>query len=429
VIDLKRLREDPEMFRASQRARGENPALVDDVLAADQRHRAALAIFESRRAEQKVLGQQVAKAPKQAKAELVNQAKVFAESVKTAGVDADVAAAAVKQLASSLGNLVEPGAPSGGEEAFQVIETLGEPRDFQAEGFAPRAHDEIGRLIGAIDTERGAKVSGSRFYYLTGAGARLELALLHLAMDRAIAAGFQPMITPTLVRPEIMAGTGFLGAHADEIYHLPVDDLYLTGTSEVALAGYHADEIIDLSAGPSRYAGFSACYRREAGSHGQDTRGIFRVHQFYKVEMFSYARPEEAHQEHLRLLEFEKDMLNLVELPFRVIDVAAGDLGSSAARKYDCEAWIPSQGRYREMTSTPNCTDFQARRLAVRERDPNGEGTRPVATLNGTLATTRWIVAILENHQCSDGSVEVPQALRPLVGMAKFPVLSHSKAD
>ncbi|WP_372593336.1 serine--tRNA ligase, partial [Actinotalea sp.] len=264
------------------------------------------------------------------------------------------------------------------------------------------------------DTERGAKVSGSRFYFLTGIGARLELALLTAAMDKALAHGFTPMITPTLVKPEIMRGTGFLGAHADEIYRLEADDLYLVGTSEVALAGYHADEILDLSAGPMRYAGWSACYRREAGSYGKDTRGIIRVHQFHKVEMFSWVRPEDAESEHERLLALEEDMLGLIELPYRVIDVAAGDLGSSAARKFDCEAWLPSQQRYLELTSASNCTTFQARRLGVRERTE--EGMRTVATLNGTLATTRWIVAILENHQQADGSVRVPQGLRPYLG-------------
>ena len=315
-------------------------------------------------------------------------------------------------------NVIEDGAPAGGEDDYVVLREVGDKRDFPAEGFAPRDHVELGELLGAIDLDRGAKVSGARFYFLTGVGARLELALLMCAIDQAVSAGFTPMVTPTLVRPEVMRGTGFLGAHSDEIYHLPADDLYLVGTSEVALAGYHSDEIVDLSAGPRRYAGWSACYRREAGAHGKDTRGIIRVHQFHKVEMFSYCRVEDAHEEHLRLLAWEEAMLAKAELPYRVIDVAAGDLGSSAARKYDCEAWVPTQGRYREVTSTSNCTTYQARRLDVRERDPRegATGTRPVATLNGTLATTRWIVAMLENHQRPDGSVAVPKALQPYLG-------------
>ncbi|MDR1428519.1 MAG: serine--tRNA ligase [Bifidobacteriaceae bacterium] len=426
VIDLKTLREDPAAAKESQRARGEDPALVDQILEADRRHRAALGSFETKRAAQREFGKEVAKAKGEAKAALVARARSLAEEVKSLQSAADAAASHANLLSLRLPNLVEPGAPSGGEEDFVVLRTEGTPRDFAAEGFLPQPHDAIGQGIAAFDTERGAKVSGSRFYYLTGVGARLELALLNLAMRRAVAAGFTPMITPTLVKPSIMSGTGFLGAHADEVYYLPADDLYLTGTSEVALAGYHSGEILDLAEGPQRLAGWSACYRREAGSYGKDTRGIFRVHQFHKVEMFVFARQEDAHREHERLLAFEEEMLRLVELPYRVIDVAAGDLGSSAARKFDCEAWIPTQARYREMTSTSNCTTFQARRLAVRERDPGGDGTatRPVATLNGTLATTRWIVAILENHQRRDGSVTVPEALRAEIGLDILPSMA-----
>jgi seryl-tRNA synthetase len=317
-----------------------------------------------------------------------------------------------------LPNVVEPGVPPGGEEDYAVIREVGTPRDFAAEGFAPKDHMELGESLRAIDTKRGAKVSGARFYFLTGVGARLELGLLNLAMQQAVDAGFIPSITPTLVRPEVMAGAGSLDAHADEVYRLELDDLYLTGTSEVALAGYHSDEILDLSDGPIRYAGWSACYRREAGSYGKDTTGIIRVHQFHKVEMFVYCRVEDAVEEHQRLVAFEEEMLGKIEVPYRVIDVAAGDLGGPAARKYDCEGWVPTQGRYRELTSTSNCTTYQARRLGTRERDPHREGqNRIVATLNGTLATTRWLVAILENHQQPDGSVLVPKALQPYVGL------------
>jgi len=415
VIDLKALRDDPETARASQVARGADPALVDQLLAADERRRALLSSFEQQRAEQKELSRSIGRAAPEERQAVLGRAKALAEQVKDAEAQADDAARELDALLWQMANIVADGVPPGGEDDFVVLREVGTPRDFEAEGLAVRDHLELGEGLRAIDTERGAKVSGSRFFFLTGIGAQLELALLTMAMDKATAAGFTPMITPTLVRPSIMAGTGFLGAHADEIYHLQTDDLYLVGTSEVALAGYHSDEILDLSDGPRRYAGWSACYRREAGSHGKDVRGIIRVHQFHKVEMFAYVSEAEAAAEHERLLALEEEMLAAVELPYRVIDTAAGDLGSSAARKFDCEAWLPSQQRFLELTSTSNCTTFQARRLGVRERTAEGE-TRPVATLNGTLATTRWIVAILENHQQADGSVRVPQALQPYLG-------------
>ncbi len=417
MIDLKLLREDPDTVRASQTARGDDPALVDAALDADSRRRSALTDFESRRAEQKALGKQVAQAQGEEKQALLAHTKALAEQVRSLDSDAKSAAEELDALLFQIANVVA-GAPAGGEDDYVVLRHEGTPRDFAAEGFAPRDHLELGEGLRAIDTERGAKVSGARFYYLTGVGARLELALLNAAVDQAVAAGFTPVITPTLVKPEVMAGTGFLGKHADEIYRLEADDLYLVGTSEVALAGYHSGEILDLSAGPKRYAGWSACYRREAGSYGKDTRGIIRVHQFHKVEMFSYCRVEDAADEHQRLLAWEEQMLAKAGLPYRVIDTAAGDLGSSAARKFDCEAWLPTQNRYLELTSTSNCTTFQARRLGVRERvEADGRNeTRTVATLNGTLATTRWIVAILENHQQPDGSVVVPEGLRGYLG-------------
>ena len=415
MIDLRALRDDPETFRASQRARGADEHLVDTVLDLDARRREALAAFEAKRAEQKSLGRLVAQAQGEEKTELLARTKALAAEVKALEAEASELAQRAEAAAFEIPNLVLDGVPAGGEDDYAVLRHVGTPRDFAAEGVEVRDHLAIGEALRAIDTERGAKVSGSRFYFLTGIGARLELALLNAAMDKAVAAGLTPMITPTLVKPEVMAGTGFLGEHAAEVYHLPQDDLYLVGTSEVALAGYHAGEILDLSDGPLRYAGWSACYRREAGSHGRDTRGIIRVHQFHKVEMFVYARPEDAEAEHERILAFEEEMLDLVELPYRVIDTAAGDLGTSAARKFDCEAWLPSQERWLELTSTSNCTTFQARRLGVRERTEDGS-TRIVATLNGTLATTRWIVALLENHQQADGSVRVPEGLRPYLG-------------
>ena len=418
VIDIKLVRDNPDVVRRSQQARGEDPAIIDAILAADETRRSSLAQFEAARAEQKSFGKQVAAAAPADKPALLAQVKDLAERVKALDAAAATAGEDAVRLLASVPNVVLDGVPTGGEEDYVVRETVGTPRDFAAEGFEPRDHVALGESLGAIDIERGAKVAGARFYFLTGVGARLELALLNLAVARAVDAGFTPMITPTLVRPEIMRGAGFLDHHSDEVYYLPADDLYLTGTSEVALSGYHRDEIIDLADGPKRYAGWSACYRREAGSHGKDTRGIIRVHQFHKVEMFVYCRPEDAEAEHERLLGMERAMLDACELPYRIIDTAAGDLGDPAARKFDCEGWVPTQGRYRELTSTSNCTTFQARRLGVRERDPQASGgaTRVVATLNGTLATTRWIVAILENHQQPDGTVRVPAALQPYLG-------------
>ena len=415
VIDLRELRDNPERLRASQRLRGEDPALVDGLLTADARHRSALTRFESLRAEQKAVGRQVAAASGDDRSALLEKAQALAMEVRSAQAEADETATEVGRIQLELSNFVEDGVPPGGEDDFQVLEHVGTPRNFAAEGFDPRDHVELGRLLDAIDVERGAKVSGARFYYLTGPGAQLELALLQLAMEQATAAGFIPVIPPTIVRPRVMEGTGFLGQAADDVYYLEKDDAYLVGTSEVPLAGYHMDEILDAGRLPLRYAGFSPCFRREAGSYGKDTRGIFRVHWFDKVEMFSFCRPEDAADEHRRLLAWEKQFLDKLELPYRVIDVAAGDLGASAARKFDCEAWIPSQGKYRELTSTSNCLQFQARRLGIRMRDE--DGTRHLATLNGTLcAMARAILAILENHQRADGSVRLPTALRPYFG-------------
>ena len=417
MIDLAALRQDPDVMKASQQARGESTSLVDDVLAADVVRRAAVTEFEALRATQKNLGSQVAKASGDEKAELLSQTKVLSDQVKAAEATVRDADAALDELVKSLSNLIDPNTPPGGEDDFIELREVGNRRDFAAEGFAPRDHVELGELIGAIDIERGAKVSGSRFYYLTGPGALLELALVQLAMAKASANGFTPMIPPALVKSAAMEGTGFLGQAAENVYHLPDDDMYLVGTAEVPLAAYHMDEILDLNTLPLRYAGYSPCYRREAGSHGKDTRGIFRVHWFDKVEMFSFCPVDQAAAEHERLLSFEEEFLQALEIPYRVIDVAAGDLGSSAARKFDCEAWVPSQERYREVTSTSNCTTFQSRRLRIRGR--NADGVEPIATLNGTLcAITRTIVALLENHQQADGSIRIPAALQPYLGGA-----------
>jgi seryl-tRNA synthetase len=410
VIDLRLLREDPDLFRASQRLRGESTEVVDQLLRADEERRAATQRFEAVRAEQKSLGKQVAKASGADRDAVLARSRELAAEVKAAEAAAAEADQALRRAHLAVPNLVENGVPPGGEEDFVVLRTVGDPPALAD----PKDHLELGERLGAIDTERGAKVSGSRFYFLTGPGALLQLAMLQLAVQQAVENGFTPSITPSLVKPEAMEGTGFLGAHASEVYRLEADDLYLVGTSEVPLAAYHAGEILDLD-GPQRYAGWSSCYRREAGSHGRDVRGILRVHQFDKVEMFSFCRPEQARDEHQRLLAMQEEMLAKVEVPYRVIDVAAGDLGTSAARKYDCEAWVPSQDRYREVTSTSNCTTFQARRLGIRYRDADGR-PQTAATLNGTLATTRWLIPILENHQQPDGSVRVPKALQGFLG-------------
>jgi seryl-tRNA synthetase len=411
VIDLKLLREDPDRVRTSQRARGEDPALVDVLLDADATRRSMISAADDLRAEQKAASKSVGAASADERPVLLARAKQLAEAVKAAEVEQAAAEAAFTAAHMAIPNVILDGVPAGGESDFVVLDTVGEPPAIEN----PKDHLELGEALGLLDMERGAKVSGSRFYFLTGYGALLQLGVMQLAVKLATENDHTLVIPPVLVRPEVMSGTGFLGAHADEIYHLEADDMYLVGTSEVPLAGYHADEILDLSEGPRRYAGWSSCFRREAGSYGKDTRGIIRVHQFDKVEAFVYCKPEDAEAEHQRLLDLERRMLALIEVPYRVIDTAAGDLGSSAARKFDCEAWVPTQKTYRELTSTSNCTTFQARRLSTRYRDENGK-PQIAATLNGTLGTTRWLVAILENHQQPDGSVRVPDALVPYVG-------------
>jgi seryl-tRNA synthetase len=411
VIDLKQLRENPDAVRRSQRARGEDPELVDALLDADAKRRAAVSAADNLRAEQKTVSKQVGSASPEERPAILERAKQLAAEVKAAEAVQANTEEAFTAAHMALSNVVAEGVPAGGEDDYVVLDTVGSIPHIDD----PKDHVELGESLGVLDMERGAKVSGSRFYFLTGRGALLQLGLLQTAVRLAVDNGFALMIPPVLVRPEIMSGTGFLGKHADEVYRMESDDLYLVGTSEVPLAGYHAGEILDVSGGPLRYAGWSTCFRREAGSYGKDTRGIIRVHQFDKVEGFVYCRPDEAEAEHQRLLGWQRDMLALIDVPYRVIDVAAGDLGASAARKFDCEAWIPSQQAYRELTSTSNCTTFQARRLSIRYRDTSGK-PQIAATLNGTLATTRWLVAILENHQQRDGSVRVPDALVPYVG-------------
>ena len=419
MIDIKFIRENPDAVRASQKGRGEDTSIVDQLLKIDETRRTAITEFETLRAEQNALSKSVGAAKGDEKTALLENAKDLANKVKIADTKRAEIEAQANAIAMQLSNVLDPDAPIGGEADFVVIEHVGTPRDFTKDGFEPKDHVELGKLLGAIDTERGAKVAGSRSYYLTGAGALLEFALVNYAISSATKSGFIPVIPPVLVNPAAMEGTGFLGQAAENVYHLERDEVYLVGTSEVPLAAMHMDEILPAEKLPLRYAGYSTCFRREAGTYGKDTRGIIRVHQFDKVEMFSFCKPEEAKEEHKRLLQWEKDFLNSMEIPYRVIDVASGDLGSSANRKFDIEAWIPTQGTYREVTSTSNCTEFQARRLNIRYKD--ADGTKAIATLNGTLvAIPRMIVAILENHQNADGSVNVPKALQPFLGTSRF---------
>ena len=416
MLDIQFIREHPDIVKESQRKRGESVELVDKVLRSDETRRESLKAFEAARAEQKDMGKKIATAAPEDKAKIIAQTKELSNKVAEYKDTADKAAADYTTAMWKLSNIVEPEAPEGGEDDYVVVKKVGTIRDFAAEGFEPKNHLELGEGVAGIDMKRGVKVSGSRFYFLRGAVARLQIAMLTMAVDQAEEHGFTLAITPTLVRPEVMAGTGFLNSHADEIYRLrEPDDQYLVGTSEVALAGMHENEILNLDNGPLRYCGWSSCYRREAGAAGKDTMGIIRVHQFDKVEMFVYCKQENSRAEHQHLLQMEQEMLGKVEVPYRIIDTAAGDLGASAARKFDCEAWVPTQNRYRELTSTSNCTEYQARRLNIRERTEDGS-TRAVSTLNGTLATTRWLVAILENHQQADGSIEIPKAMRPYMG-------------
>ncbi len=416
MIDIKFLRENPDVVRASQKGRGEDATIVDQVLVSDEARRLAINEFEALRAEQNTLSKAVAGAQGDEKKALLENSKALASKVKDADSKRAELEDATKKLVMQLSNILDPAAPIGKEEDFLVIEHVGTPRTFD---FEAKDHVELGKLLGAIDTERGAKVAGSRSYYLTGSGAMLEFALVNYAIASARKAGFTPVIPPVLVNPPAMEGTGFLGQAAENVYHLEKDDVYLVGTSEVPLAAFHMDEILPVEKLPMRYAGYSSCFRREAGTYGKDTRGIIRVHQFDKVEMFSFCHPDQAQEEHKRLLQWEKDFMDAMEIPYRVIDVASGDLGSSANRKFDIEAWIPTQKAYREVTSTSNCTEFQARRLNIRFKD--ADGTKTVATLNGTLvAIPRMIVAILENHQNADGTVNIPKALQPFLGAERF---------
>jgi seryl-tRNA synthetase len=409
MLDLKLVRDDPERVRAALAKRGPGVAdQVDRLLQADAARRRLVTEVEALRAEQKRRGREVAKAAPDERERVLAGLRELSDRLDAAEDRLRAAAAALAEVQARMPNPPEEAVPAGGEADSVELHRVGTPRDFD---FPVRDHLELGELLGAIDTVRAAKVSGARFGYLVGPGAMLEFALVRFAMDRLTAAGFVPMVPPVLVRREAMFGTGFLPTDEQQIFRTADDDLYLAGTSEVPLVAYHSDELLDPATLPLRYAGFSTCFRREAGSYGKDTRGIFRVHQFDKVEMVSFVLPEDSAREHELLLAREEEILQALELPYRVVDIAAGDLGGSAARKFDCEAWIPSQGTWRELTSTSNCTDYQARRIGCRVKVR--DGNRPPHTLNGTaVAVGRTIVALLENHQQPDGSVRVPVALR-----------------
>jgi seryl-tRNA synthetase len=415
MLDLKAIRSDPERFRAALARRGAVEQ-VDELLALDARRRELLPEVEGAQAERKTLSKQIGErkqAGEEAEAEqlmaTVGELKTRIESGKEELERVD---AQLGELALTLPNLPDPDAPEGDtEEDAVVIREVGNRSEFE---FEPRDHLEIGTELGLIDMEAGARLSGSRFAYLKGDLVLLELALVRFAIELVRGEGHEPVVPPVLVREEALEGTGFLPGDRDQIYEVPKDELFLTGTSEVALAGLHAEEILDGGALPLRYCAFSTCFRREAGAAGRDTRGIFRVHQFDKVEMFSFVEPGASGEEHERLLSIEERILGELEIPYRVVNVAVGDLGAPAAKKYDCEAWIPSQGRYRELTSCSNTTDYQARRLGARYRPAEGEAPQPVHTLNGTAcAVGRTIIALIENRQERDGSFTLPKTLHP----------------
>jgi seryl-tRNA synthetase len=411
MLDLKLIRSDPERVKTALSRRGAADQ-VDELLALDARRRELLPAVENAQGERKTLSKQIGEA-KQAGGdaeELMAKVAALKEQIESGKAELETVDAELGDLARSLPNLPDPDAPDGmTEEDAVVVREVGELPEFD---FEPRDHLDMGTALGLIDMEAGARLSGSRFAYLKGDLVMLELALVRFALELAREEGHEPVVPPVLVREEALEGTGFLPGDRDQIYEIPKDELFLTGTSEVALAGLHAGEILDAAALPLRYSGFSTCFRREAGAAGRDTRGIFRVHQFDKVEMFSFVEPGDSAAEHERLLAIEERILGELEIPYRVVNVAAGDLGAPAAKKYDCEAWIPSQERYRELTSCSNTTDYQARRMGCRYRPAEGEAPLAVHTLNGTAcAVGRTIIALMENRQERDGGFTLPNTL------------------
>lgn len=411
MLDLKLIRSEPERVKAALARRGAGER-VDELLALDARRRELLPRVENAQAERKTLSKEIgaAKGRGEDAAELMASVQALKETIETGKEELEAVDRELAALALALPNLPDPDAPEGmAEEDAVVVKEVGALPEFD---FEPRDHLEIGTELGLIDMERAARLSGSRFAYLKGDLVLLEMALVRFALDLVGEEGHEPVVPPVLVREEALEGTGFLPGDRDQIYEVPKDDLFLVGTSEVALAGLHADEILSAEELPLRYAGFSPCFRREAGAAGRDTRGIFRVHQFDKVEMFSFVEPSRSAAEHERLLAIEERILTALELPYRVVNVAAGDLGAPAAKKYDCEAWIPSQQRYRELTSCSNTTDYQARRLGCRYRAADGESPQAVHTLNGTaVAVGRTMIALIENRQERDGSFSLPNIL------------------
>jgi seryl-tRNA synthetase len=411
VLDLKALRDDPEPFRLGLARRDEALAEdVDHLLELDERRRRLTTEVEDLRAEQNRVSKIVGTASGEERDRLIASVREVADRLKALEPELAGAEEELRALLARIPNVPHESVPVGAtDEDNDLVREVGEPRSF---GFQPRDHVDLGEALGLLDLERAARVSGSRFVYLTGAAVLLELALVRLCLDRLVPKGFVPVVPPVLVREEAMYGTGFLPTDEAQLYVTREDDLYLVGTSEVALAGLHQGEILDPQTLPRRYVGFSTCFRREAGTHGKDTRGMFRVHQFDKVEMYSFTHPGESWDEHEFLLSCEEEIVQALGLPYRVVNVCTGELGASAAKKYDIEVWLPGQGRYRELTSCSNTTDYQARRLEARVR--LHEGNRPVHTLNGTAcAVGRTLIAIMENHQREDGSVTVPEALHP----------------
>jgi seryl-tRNA synthetase len=411
VLDIRQVREDPDRFRTALARRGLADA-VDRLVAADERRRSLTATIEELRAEQNRASKAIGAAKGDEKQQLIeNVSKVSAQLKELEPQLAEVEAE-LNRLLAETPNIPHDSVPDGFEEddAVEVKRNHEEPPTFD---FEPRDHAELGELLGVLDVERGARTSGSRFVYLMGDLVFVQFALMQHAMEILSAKGFRPMVPPVLVREEAMYGTGFLPTDAVNLYVTRDDDLYLVGTAEVPLAAFRLGEILDESELPVHYAGYSTCFRREAGSYGKDLGGMFRVHQFDKVEMFAFTTPETSWDEHDRLLAIEEEIIGNLEIPYRVVNIAAGDLGGSAAKKYDIEAWLPGQGRYREVTSCSNTTDYQARRMQTRVRRADGT-VEVLHTLNGTAtAIGRTLIAIMENHQRPDGTVEIPAKLHP----------------
>ncbi|MFI5028906.1 MAG: serine--tRNA ligase, partial [Solirubrobacterales bacterium] len=407
----KLIRSDPERVKAALARRGAAEG-IDELIALDFRRRELLPEIEGAQAERKALSRQVGEAKQRGEEaeDLVASVQGLKDRIEAGRAELEKVDAELERVATALPNLPDPDAPEGmTEDDAVVLREVGERPSFE---FEPRDHLDLGMTLGLIDMEAAARLSGSRFAYLKGDLVLLELALVRFAIELVRAEGHEPVVPPVLVREEALYGTGFLPGDRDQIYEVPKDDLFLVGTSEVSLAGLHADQILDAGELPLRYCGLSTCFRREAGAAGRDTRGIFRVHQFDKVEMFSFVEPTESAAEHERLLAIEERILSELEIPYRVVSIAAGDLGAPAAKKYDCEGWIPSQERYRELTSCSNTTDYQARRLSCRYRPAGGESAQVVHTLNGTaVAVGRTIIALMENRQTGDGGFTLPNIL------------------